>query len=85
MSEEEYYKWCNDALIGLLCRYTNDECIIILEWMDMIKARKENDLVGDERYKGVLACINIELEHLDMYSSMMWRAWYYAPFILRQH
>jgi hypothetical protein len=85
MNHQELLRWRNDAYIALSRRYSAQECRTILDWMHNAKSGDEHELVGDARYVAVVeAGILDDHNDFDLYNSLMWRIWYYAPFILKQ-
>ena len=82
MNQQEYAQWRSDALTMLNLRYSEEESNVIIDWMDRIKGADERSLMGEIR------------EHLDkileldtawnLYNSLTYRMWLYAPHILRE-
>lgn len=88
MDEQEQLKWESDALQALSAKYTPRQAEIVVQWMRGIKTSEENKLIGPR----ALECwieFSYKLqkygERADVYSTMMARAFLYAPTILKQH
>jgi hypothetical protein len=82
MGKEEYEKWMRDALVCLMCKYSEEQARIVLDWFEQIRSRAERDLVGDAFVDAF--CDNLPVLHFSVYDSLMARMWIYAPYILEQ-
>lgn len=80
MNREEYAKWRSDALVMLNLRYSPNESRVIIEWMDRIKGAAERDLMGEIRTH-LDAILDLDI-NWDLYNSLTYRMWLYAPYIL---
>lgn len=81
MNQEEYAQWRSDALVMLNLRYTTEESDIIIDWMDRIKGADERSLMGEIRTH-LDAILDLDKEW-NLYNSLTYRMWLYAPHILR--
>ena len=82
MNEQEYAQWREDAATMLKLHYSEEECGIIIDWMDRIKGADERSLMGEIRTH-LDAILDLDTEW-NLYTSLTYRMWLYAPHILRE-
>lgn len=84
MNEEQYKHFLLDLFASLAMRYKADEANIIVEWFKHFRGSTEKELIGEERFEGLMALVAYH-DGWDLYSVLMARAWIYAPFIFAEH
>lgn len=80
MDAVNYKQWRIDAGVALRCRYSNEEAITIITWMDNSLGKWEYALVGRDVMEAIQTID--ESHHYNLYNSLMMRMWLYAPYIL---
>lgn len=82
MDKEAWEKWWVDAYKALRAKYDEKQSTKIVDWFYTIKASKEIALVGEEKMNALR--VLYEGPHFDLYHSLMYRMWVYAPYIIAE-
>lgn len=83
MNAQQHEKFLQDLFTSMLLRYSVEEATKIVNWFRNIRGSSEFELLGRERFDGMMAFIQYH-DGWDLYNATMARAWVYAPFILAQ-
>lgn len=83
MTIAEWNQFLVDLRVAMLTRYTETQADIIVEWFRNIRGSHEQELIGDERFMGMMKFIEYH-DGWNLYNATMARAWIYAPFILKK-
>ena len=84
MNEQEWYNWKSDAITSLRLKYSQEETDKIMNFFERIKGKRERLLVGDENVDKLCDLFEDQPFPFNLYTSLMMRLWFYAPYILLQ-